>query len=179
LSRPTGAISENFDRRQALAGLFTAGLRALVRAGRAGPRADADLESFVGFGRWLAWTWRTGKGLPIPVSRAVVRFAFGGKIREDDIADANPEVAGDARIAEWVRQREAALTAIQAGVFAGEIVADDDPLLPRVFALRPFTAARGAKKTAGPFETPLVRQAIWDEHARAKDARVTSSTRFG
>jgi hypothetical protein len=101
----------------------------------------------------------------------VVRAAFGGKIRREDLEDIDPETAaaGEEAIESWARGRRKQFSAIEAGVLASGVVVDDDPLLPMVFELRPFTAAHGAKKKAGPFETPLVRRAIADEQVRARN----------
>jgi hypothetical protein len=149
-------------------GLFEARGRALL------PRADAEAEALIGFGRWLAWIWRAGKPLPLPLSRAAVRAAFGGRIRADDCADIGlPQGASDADAADAVRPLAAALAAIRAGVAAAGVVVEDDPLLPRIFQLRPFKAAHGATRRAAPLETPLVRQAMWETQVRVRN---TSST---
>jgi hypothetical protein len=136
------------------------------------PREDADREALVGVGRWLAWIWRAGK--PLPLSRVAIRIAFGGRLRRDYFADTDPEFAARKRskeeVAEWLRTRAGALKALRLGVLAAEVVVDDDPLLPRAFQLRPFTRARGAKRLAGVFETPLVRLALWEEQVRAKNS---------
>jgi hypothetical protein len=131
------------------------------------PRAEAEREAMVGFGQWLAWIWRAGKPLPLPLSRVVIRAAFGGRVRADDCEDGSG--SGD-EIEELVRPITGQLAAIRAGVLAAGIVVDDDPLLPRVFQLRPFVVAHGAKKRASVFTTPLVRERVWTEQVRVRNA---------
>jgi hypothetical protein len=136
------------------------------------PRADADAEALVGAGRWIAWIWRTGKRLPFPLSRVAIRVAFGGEVRSDDVADADPEFAGKrpskAEIVDWMAPIEGALAAFRAGVVAAGVVVDDDPIMPRVFQLRPFSKAHGVEKVAGAFESPIVRNAVWEEQCRVR-----------
>jgi hypothetical protein len=130
------------------------------------PRVDADVEALVGVGRWLAWLWRAGEAVPIRFSRAVIRLAFGGIIRRDDIADVDPELAtrDQNEIDLWEKTREVSFTAIRAGVLAAGLVVDDDVIVPRLFQIRPFRIAHGMKRKADPWLTPIIRQVMWDEN---------------
>jgi hypothetical protein len=136
------------------------------------PRRDApDMDVFVGFGRWLSWAWRSGKSLPLPISRVVLRFAFGGRLRADDFADVDSEFAAtaptDAAAEQWVARFRPALDAVRAGVAASGLAVADDALLPRVFQLRPFTRLPGVS----PATAPLVREAAWRAQLRSGKPR--------
>jgi hypothetical protein len=115
---------------------------------------DADPEALAGFGRWLGWLWRAGKPLPLPLSRAAVRAASARTTAP----------ISDSRAARATRTppRPCALLTPRSPPSARA-----SP--PRAsFQLRPFKPARGATRRAGPLETPLVRQAMWDAQVRAR-----------
>jgi hypothetical protein len=100
-------------------GLFELAGRAMM------PRKGVDLGALVGFGRWIAWLWTSKSPLPVPVSRVVIRFAFGGRVVEDvNVRDVEAYAKG--------------LRTIRAGVAAAGCRVADDPIIPRVFQLRPW-----------------------------------------
>jgi hypothetical protein len=149
--------------------LFSPGIRmsALLRAlpadflERGLPRrGPPDPAVLVGFGRWLAWAWRSGKSLPLAVSRLVLRYAFNGRLRADDFADVDAEFAAagptDAEMRHWIAPLRNQLDAIRAGAAAAGSP-PDDALLPRVFQLRPLRPIAGV----APAVAPLVREAEW------------------
>jgi hypothetical protein len=135
--------------------------------------AKGNIEALRGFGMWLAALWRAGKPLPIPVSRAVLRVAFGGKLIADDFGDVSQEFTEAApteqQILDLVKTRETELAALRAGVVAAGVQVWDSPIWPRVFQLRP---ARMLRKTVLPrplaclLWVPAIRREIWERRAR-------------
>jgi hypothetical protein len=127
------------------------------------PRSDCEspeaLAAFSGFGRHLAWLWRAGKAPVLPISRVVIRFAFGGRLRADDASDVGSKV-GD--VERWIEPIAKQLRAIRRGVmlFGIEKVKDDD-IWPRVFQLMPFEGTRTLGDVS-PLLIPLVRKEMWD-----------------
>jgi hypothetical protein len=131
------------------------------------PRKElVDLVPFVGLGRWLSWIWRTGKSIPIPLSRVILRFALGGELRGDDFADADPEFGeknpSEKEREEWIKPYRKQLLAIRAGAAASGLIVEDADIGPRVFQLRPFTVVGKVE----PGLMPLVREAIWVRNVR-------------
>jgi hypothetical protein len=125
---------------------------------------STDFAAFTGFGRWLSLCWAMGKGLCVPLSRVVIRVAFGGTLRADDFADVDREFAAGAptreMIDEWMRPFARQMHAIRAGAASGVGVCDDE-LLPRVFQLRPLALGKRAVVTTprNRMIEPVVRRA--------------------
>jgi hypothetical protein len=135
--------------------------------------AKEAIEALRGFGTWLAALWRTGKPLPIPLPRVVLRVAFGGKLIADDFGDLDEQFAEaaptDEQILGWAKGWEREFAAIRAGVMAAGVHVWDSPIWPRVFQLRP---ARMLKKVTlpaplrSPLWVPRVRKTIWERRAK-------------
>ena len=127
-----------------------------------------DVAAFCGFGKHLAWLWRAGKAPHIPISRFVLRFAFGGTLISDDFGDVDPEFAKsnptqDA-ITQWINPYQKQLHAIRAGVIQfGIRVLADAPIFARVAQMMPFHPVGKVKnaKLNDPVFRPLVRAAVW------------------
>ncbi|OHT15851.1 hypothetical protein TRFO_13669 [Tritrichomonas foetus] len=47
------------------------------------------LEAYQGFGILLGLRFISGKSIQLPISKAIIRYAFGGEISQDDLNDAN------------------------------------------------------------------------------------------
>jgi hypothetical protein len=95
----------------------------------------------------------------LPISRVVIRFAFGGRLRADDASDVESNV-GD--VERWIEPIAKQLRAIRRGamLFGIEKI-DDDDIWPRVFQLMPFEATR-TLGDVNPLLIPLVRKQMWD-----------------
>jgi len=130
-----------------------------------------EINAFQGFGYHMAMNAMYGRSLPIPVSRCVIRYAFGGKIIADDLYDIDPEFVSSNPTPEMILEKISfilpQLEAIKCGVFMaheGRNIFDaNNPVFPMVLQLMPLTVPKCTENVAcQKTSIPLLREKMFD-----------------
>jgi hypothetical protein len=117
---PAGAVPEKMEN--------TLFIDLVPRLGATSPK---ELRAYSGFGKHLAWLWRSRTVPPFRVAPFVIRFAFGGRLRPFDF---EREELSEGEIQARIAPIEYQLKTIRAGVVSiGVDAIADDPGFPFAF----------------------------------------------
>ena len=130
-----------------------------------------ELNSFQGFGYHMAMNIIYGRSLPIPISRCVIRYSFGGDLIPDDFLDIDPDFINQLsskellyeKISPFIKQ----LNAIKNGVFLAieskTIFDANNPVFPRILQLIPLTLPKYIKNdNLLILKIPLIREKMFE-----------------
>ena len=131
-----------------------------------------NLTEFLAFGFHMAVNLIHKASLPLPVSRVVIRYAFGGKIIPDDFHDIDPDFAASSPSDEAMKKHIESILCQLKAIRCGTSMAlngnsffnVDSPIFPRMMQLLPLTIPSSVEdKMISPLRIPYIRDQMFEQ----------------